>query len=274
MKSYLLFLTVVVLVVGYPAALAVADWYPGDGHKMHFPQLPDEDGWDVNASWVPGIQAKQLADDWRCSQTGDITDIHWWGSHEYGHPVPPFSFIIEIYSDDPVGPGGSDPDNEFSKPDAMLWDRYVPYSELSVVQIDQPTPQQGWYDPNTGVWRHPDHSTYYQYNLTDIVNPCPQYEDTIYWLAITAQVMSESYLWGWKTADVDQYPAPYTGEHYMDDAVWRDFAPPTPWAELYDPRFPPPDQVSLDLAFVITPEPASLSLLALGGLVVLLRRRR
>ena len=26
----------------------MADWVPADGHKMHYPQLPDEAGWDVN----------------------------------------------------------------------------------------------------------------------------------------------------------------------------------------------------------------------------------
>jgi hypothetical protein len=30
------------------AAVASADWFPGDNHKMHFPQLPDAQGWDVS----------------------------------------------------------------------------------------------------------------------------------------------------------------------------------------------------------------------------------
>lgn len=61
------------------AAPAIADWHPGDGHKMHFPQLPDENGWDVNASG--GIC---LADDWMCSETGPVSDIHFWGSWKHG----------------------------------------------------------------------------------------------------------------------------------------------------------------------------------------------
>ncbi len=36
-----------VLVFG---GLANADWVPEDGHKMHWPQLPDENGWDIMAS--------------------------------------------------------------------------------------------------------------------------------------------------------------------------------------------------------------------------------
>ena len=61
------------------AAPARADWQPGDGHKMHFPQLPDEDGWDVNATM--GVC---LADDWMCSETGPVEDIHFWGSWKHG----------------------------------------------------------------------------------------------------------------------------------------------------------------------------------------------
>lgn len=37
---------------------ALADWDITDGHKMHFPQLPDETGWAVNAT-----QPLVLADD-------------------------------------------------------------------------------------------------------------------------------------------------------------------------------------------------------------------
>jgi len=38
-------------------------WVVGDGHKMHFPQLPDPNGWDVN------VHDFTLADDWQCSET-------------------------------------------------------------------------------------------------------------------------------------------------------------------------------------------------------------
>ena len=43
------------------------------------------------------------------------------------------------------------------------------------------------------------------------------------------------------------------------------------WQELWDPRTDIP-AVSLDMAFVITPEPATLGLLLLGGLALLLRK--
>lgn len=69
-----------VLATGPPA---LADWVPGDGHKMHFPQMPDENGWDVKAT-----DPLCLADDWMCSESGDVTDIHLWGSwldEQVGH---------------------------------------------------------------------------------------------------------------------------------------------------------------------------------------------
>lgn len=37
------------LIVGLTVTPVVAHWLPEDGHKMYFPQLPDEVGWDVNA---------------------------------------------------------------------------------------------------------------------------------------------------------------------------------------------------------------------------------
>lgn len=56
------------------------DWGPGDDYKMHFPQLPDPTGWDVYAvAQLPGFSDVVLSDDFRCSETGWIKDIHFWG---------------------------------------------------------------------------------------------------------------------------------------------------------------------------------------------------
>jgi hypothetical protein len=59
------------------AAPATADWDPGDPYKMHYPQLPDPEGWDVNFSppLVP-------AGDWLCTRTGPVSDIHFWFSSQ------------------------------------------------------------------------------------------------------------------------------------------------------------------------------------------------
>src|SRR5512137_3002215 len=62
------------------AVSARADWNVGDPYKMHYPQLPDlsPNGLDVKAT-APKI----LADDFLCTQTGPITDVHIWGSWLY-----------------------------------------------------------------------------------------------------------------------------------------------------------------------------------------------
>ena len=66
------------LFVLFASCTALADWNVGDPYKMHFPQLPDPGGWDVAFSdWVP-----QLADDWQCTETGPVDDVHIWYSWE------------------------------------------------------------------------------------------------------------------------------------------------------------------------------------------------
>ena len=66
------------------------------------------------------------------------------------------------------------------------------------------------------------------------------------------------------------------GGGWNDDAVWGHLgAGPghnltaVGWTELIDPK----DDISLDMAFVITPEPATLVVLTLCLIPVLLRRR-
>ena len=238
---------------------AWADWQPGDGYKMHFPQLPDENGWDVNAT-----RPKILADDFTCTWTGPITDIHFWGSWKGGITGTITNVHLSLHANVAAGPNG------FSVPGGLLW-----YKDLEpIVKPIDPTTMEGWFDPNTGLYNLNDHSNYFQYNV-DIppAQAFHQVEGTVYWLDIQVQVVGGQ--WGWKNADVDKYPAPYTGKHYMDDAVWADWngtgplPGPAAWQALTDPI----TGASLDLAFVITPEPATLTLLALGGLAMMRRRR-
>ncbi len=85
--------------------------------------------------------------------------------------------------------------------------------------------------------------------------------------------MVDVYDIGWKTADLNSYPASSAGQHFMDDAVFSPGGNPnTIWQDLYYPNSSPPE--SLDLAFVITPEPTSIILLALGSVAALRRKRK
>ena len=129
------------------SSLTLADWDPEDGHKMHFPQLPDPNGWDIYA-----ISPTICADDWECSETGFIQDIHFWGSwlgDEIGDII---KFKIWIYEDNPI------PDSDYSEPGEELW-----YREIDNTSFEIRGPylgNQGWYWPNLNEWNLNDHIYY------------------------------------------------------------------------------------------------------------------
>jgi len=238
MKTTLLIATALAICVP-----AMADWDPGDPHKMHFPQLPDPNGWDVAATYP-----KVLADDWMCSESGPVTDIHFWGSWRQDIVGDITSIHVSIHDNIPEPP--------FSQPGELLWERdFFPGEWAERVYG---TGDQGWFNPNTGEAFPSDHDLFYQYNIVDIPEPFLQQRDAIYWLDISVMVEDPAVMeWGWKTSL----------EHFEDDAVFGDLPDPQ-WTPLEDPF----TGVTLDLAFVITPEPTSLALLALGTLALVRRR--
>ncbi len=262
-------MAVAVLALGAPA---LADWWPEpkddpQNHKMHWPQMPDPYGWDVNFTDLTefGMPQKVLADDWACTQTGPVDDIHIWFSDREDVPEDVLQGLlvnVAIYDNVPEGPTG-----EPSKPGNLLWGP-VPFQPW-VIFWDQG--DQGWYDPNLGESVRPDHSYIYQMNITEIgaagtIDPFRQEEGEIYWLAasVVDPLERQEPMLGWKTSL----------DHFMDDAVFIDGFPedfvPGAWTEMYDPE----TGESLDLAFVITPEPATLALLGLGAAGLAASRRR
>jgi len=237
MKRALLLLAATGLMV----CAAVADWDPGDPYKMHYPQLPDPTGWDVN-----GTYPKVLADDWMCTETGPVSDVHFWGSWR--------SDLVGQISRIHLSIHANVPDPGFSHPGELLWQHDFFPGEWT--ERIYGTGAQGWYNPNTGEFVHPDHTTFFQYNIEDIPDPFVQEQDQIYWLDISVVVEDPlNTMWGWKTSL----------DHWEDDAVWSDIG--GDWTPLVDPL----TGASLDMAFVITPEPASFGLLLLGAWM--LRRR-
>jgi hypothetical protein len=233
-------------VIAFVVGPAAAHWDETMPHKMHFPQLPDVSlqGWDVNSTFaVEWCCSVKVADDWTCSETGWVQDIHWWGSWMDDVVGEISYFRIEIYSNDPGPP---------SKPDRLLWEYNASYTGLHVEEFQTATAIEGWLCPCCGAAIKPDHMLYYQYNL-DLPETAwfEQEQGEIYWLSIQAVMGTggQPGCWGWKTADTEQYPPPHTGNHYMDDAAYS--CNGGPWMELRDPF----DDRSLDLAFVITGEP-------------------
>ena len=244
--SKVLSISVIVLMVVGSAALA--DWFPGDGHKMHFPQLPDPFGWDVEfVSW-----SHEIADDWQCSESGPVEDIHFWTSwvaDDVGFDDPTIieNITVKIYNDDRSGP--------FSQPGELLWSQaFTNYTVVSPYGMGD----QGFYNPLHDEYDPHDHQMFQQVNITDIDDPFIQEVDKIYWLGIYIDWVGTQSAVGWKTSQ----------DQFEDIAVWYDYILDV-WVPLNDPV----DGYRLDLAFVITPEPATLGLLVIGGLLMLKRRR-
>jgi len=230
MKKIFLVLFLSVMTMFWMGTMAVADWIPEDGHKMHYPQLPNEQGWDVNAT-NPVI----LADDWMCSETGWVKDIHFWGSWMHGIEGQIISFNLSIHSDIPANP----PLIPYSRPGATLWEREIPIDSVMVITYTSPD-WEGWYDPETGLWIPDDHNIYYLYNVF-LSEPdwFWQEDGTIYWLNISATIDDPAAThWGWKS----------TLDRWNDDAVWALWGALN-WIDMWEP---PSFDTSLNLAFVIT----------------------
>jgi len=244
-------ITICLICVLFVVGTAMGDWSPGDPNK--WVQLPDVNGWDVRA-----MSPTVLADDWQCPLSGPVTDIHWWGSWKGDNEGTIENFNIGIYSNIPAT------SDLPSKPGELLWNG-------AVYGIDRvPRGREGWYNPDTGEYIQNDHAQYFQYNVVDIVNPFVQTEGTIYWLSITANVVpelmdpcdpSKGYKqWGWKSSI----------DHWGDKAVYgHPSTNPGDWLPLVDPV----TGGAIDLAFVITPEPATICLFGLGALSLFRKKR-
>ena len=212
-------------------------WQSGDPHKMHFPQLPDPQGWDVD------VTPTLVADDWKCSETGPVTDIHFWYSWQ-GDKVGIIDRIhTRIYSNIPAGASAYG----YSVPGRLLWERVFGPDELNLRHwatgnqgfINWRINIQGWIMRDQ-VTRPNDHKDIYQCNICNITEPFIQQAGQIYWLVLSITIRDPvgTHI-GWKTSL----------DHFEDGVVF--WGSPTGiggWIELRDPQ----TEKSLDLAFVIT----------------------
>lgn len=237
------------------AGAARADWNPGDPFKWLQPPDLTNTGVDVQVNYY-----RTLADDFLCTESGPITDIHIWGSFK-SDLVPPLPFPIRlgIWTNVPDGGQG------FSTPGTRVWDKTFYAGDYTSRQYATVSQGEYFWDPVSGD--QGSDTKVYQFNF--FINPAQAFSQvlgTTYWLSVHAQLDPALYPFGWKTSL----------QHWMDDAVYR-ASGSDPWQELtYFTGHPLAGQ-SMDLAFVMTTVPVPGSLLLLGsgllGLAVGWRRR-
>jgi hypothetical protein len=257
MRSLAKLLTGVAMVVLMDVAASAGDW---DYSKMHYPQLPNPNGWDVKLEKYDKI----LADDFRCTESGPITGIHFWLSWQGDKFGTINSIDVGIYSNNPSGPSG------WSQPDQMLWTMHLDRIHAAMYAGPTGIGDEGWFNPNgsgpgEGTYALHDHDYYQRYDLLP-ENPFMQLAGMTYWLVLNIDSIPtppsmDPVQVGWKTSGSTQWG---------DAAVWASSpvgGPTGPWIMLADPTTFEP----LDLAFVITggvPEPSTLVLLGMAALAL------
>ena len=235
-------LAVVLSLVAVPAAV-LADWNPGDCSKWE--QLPDlsEFGLDIRASANLIPPPLEVADDFLCTESGFITDIHIWGSYFEDVPAADKVFDLRIYADIP-DPDPGNPET-WSMPGALLWSHQFAEGEF-IERLYAGGLQELFYDPYYDEIMGPDHECY-QFNFyIDPADAFYQEAGDIYWLSVI-KVASAGCVWGWKTSE----------SQWNDDAV---YSPEPgyggPWFALTHPEF----GHSLDMAFVLTTDTGTIIL--------------
>jgi hypothetical protein len=253
-------------VVGIAASIAWAGPTPDPVKWSQPPVVVQEDprliyGWDeVSMTDFPVV-----ADDFKCTQTQYITDLHWWGSYpdyigEPGQPEPirPRAFLIRFWDDVPAGPN-----NEFSHPGR----------ELHKIVCEKYEEERVGYDVDPFSWDQGDpivRDICFQYNQVFerdewFLQEGTERDPRIYWVSIQAVYdpgTDVPYPWGWKTTEYRN----------IDAAVVSDPGPEG-WYPIIAPHG---GDRWWDMAYELSvPEPGTMLLLTVGaGLAVLRRRRR
>lgn len=243
MKTFRVALTAMLVLL--LASSAFGDWFPDQPYK--WVQMPDlsPSGIDVNATY-PYI----LADDFECTVTGPLTDIHIWGSwlndmYPYMEMPGACTFTLSIHADIPASASPTG----YSMPGPTLWMKVFPPGSFTV-RPEMMDIVEGWMDPPE-LYIFPADWTCWQYNFfideqEAFIQQGEEAAPVVYWLDVQAVPEEQGPLFGWKTSL----------EHWNDDAVWVQGEEPYAgdWSELI---YPPGHEMmgqSIDLAFVITGE--------------------
>jgi hypothetical protein len=246
----------IIILAGTLGAVSPAwsDWNPGDPYKWL--QLPDTQRYAEAVSCAAPIT---LADDFQCTGTGPITDIHIWGAFNMNAEPTPLTLTLGIWTNIPEG----GPNQPYSMPGELQWSMVFSPGQYQSRFYGYLDPPSQFLYPSTGAtgacWE------LYQYNF--FINPLSAFVQNageIYWLSVTT---GPNEVFGWQSTHPDN--------RWMDGAVWLNAegywqALTYPLDHYFYPGW------NMDLSFVITPIPATLPLLGSGllGLAVWGYRRR
>ncbi len=252
LRTHLVLLVCLALMLSAPA---VGFWT--DEHKMHDPQVADyasDTGMAVRAEGPI-----RLADDFECTGSGPITEIHtdvsWWQDSDNIAPLTGAHLAIR-------GAG--------SEPGDILWSMSFSAEEVETDTWMLNEDGLGWYDPATGVYDSDSH--WGVHRLSFHIDPDKAFDQTAgenYWLEVSLELDGDGQI-GWcNTSDTRDEANNVWG----NGAVWWDDEAEQ-WRRLEYPTGHDWADDEMDLAFIIVPEPATLTLLAAGAVAALMRRRR
>ena len=249
------------LLLAVTTTTALADWPNANATKYVQPPDLSAASYNVLAAQPPAGSGTGLplilADDFPCTQTGPITDIHiwasWLGDTTATFIVPDMPITLGFWSDVPASPASGP-----SRPGTLLWSQTflpggaIPGHYKRVVAPPGWAPSQFWDpDPPPAGQIMGNDNIIWLYNFYPdpgqpnglFVQQGTAAAPTNYWLSVTAGTNLVAF--GWRTSAV----------HYNDDAVFGHMDPATgtiplgDWQELSSPQTP---TTSLDLAFALT----------------------
>ncbi len=203
-----------------------------DNGGVKYSQSPNlSTGTDVNATFFPLDPFNDLpwvlADDFPCTNSGPITDIHLWGSWLRDRPDTNAVFTLAIWSDVPTNSANP----SFSHPGTRLWSETFSYGQY-VVCLYTNTPER-FTDAAFDLYGYSSNLYYLCFNI----DPSHSFYQTgtptartNYWLSATVQSPAGGDYFGWKSswnAYNDVAVAAYNGNFYPLPGDWFPIADAT-----------------------------------------------
>lgn len=206
-------------------------------------QLPDvtSQGIDIRLDDADGV-TRHIADDFQCTTTGPITDVHFWGSWKNDLKGQLTAIEVSIYDDNSLPP--------YSRPKTLLWHHtYMAGDFTETLYQDLYPGYEWWWDPYFYDLTPAGDHLIWKYDIN--IDPRMAFwqrgtpsNPKVYWLELSTWLpYGGNYKFGWKTSQT----------HWNDDAVFATGSiPPYMWNELRYPQGHPQYPQSIDMAFAIT----------------------